>query len=119
MEPGHEGTPRRRTNRAARIGLGEPDSLGCEAVEVGSLDPRLTVAAQIAVTEIIGEDEDDTGWSRWIGSRGARGGEQDKQDHLAEWKSTHRWGLQWAGDPILPQWIDEVKGLLRLYLFRR
>lgn len=41
--------------------LGEADSLGSHAVEVGCFDDLLTVASEVTVAEIIGENIDDVG----------------------------------------------------------
>ena len=58
---GHEAAARRRADGAAGVGLGEAHALGRQAVEVGRLDALLAVAAEVAVAEVVGQDEDDVG----------------------------------------------------------
>ena len=57
----HEAASRWSTNRASRIEIREAHSLGRELVDVRRFDSLLAVATEIAVTQIVGEDEDDIG----------------------------------------------------------
>ena len=45
----------------AGVELGESRAGGSQLVEVRRLNPRMTVTAKVAVTEVIGENEDDVG----------------------------------------------------------
>src|SRR6266446_8562311 len=49
VQPGHEGGAGRGADRAARIALSEAHAFGGQAVNVGSFDPRLAVAAEVAI----------------------------------------------------------------------
>ncbi len=48
-----------RADRATAIEVREPHSFGRHAVKVRRLDLPLPVATQIAITEIVGEDQND------------------------------------------------------------
>ncbi len=72
MHPGHQAASRRSTDRAARVRLGETDSFRRHAIDVRSREFSLTVAAQIAITKVVGEDEDDV--RPFDGLRWANGG---------------------------------------------
>src|SRR4029450_8347917 len=51
-------TSRRRAEGRRRVGTREPDALPREPIEVGRLVIGATVAAQIAVAQIVREDEE-------------------------------------------------------------
>jgi len=57
---GQQCRARRRANRIGRRKIGEPHAGGGHAIEIGRRNLR-TVAAQIAVTQIVAKDEDDVG----------------------------------------------------------
>src|SRR5581483_11642410 len=61
VESRHQGAPRRGADGAAGVAGGELDPVGGELVEVRRLDLRLSVAAEVAVAEVVGEDEYDIG----------------------------------------------------------
>jgi hypothetical protein len=69
---GQERGARRRTDGVRGAEIGEAHALGGHAVEVGGADAR-AVAAEIAVAEIVAEDEDDVGGPRRGGAERARG----------------------------------------------
>ena len=58
--------------------LGKPGPLGREAVDVGREDLRLAVTTQVAVTKIVGKDEDDV--RPVVSSHRAPGEERQAQD---------------------------------------
>src|SRR4030095_10244397 len=60
-------------DRRVDIKLREADPLGCEAVDVGRLDARVAVAAQIAVAHVVDEDKEE------VGARLERRGEKQKR----------------------------------------
>lgn len=72
------------------MSIGELDSLASEAVDVGGFDFGSSVAAEVAVAEIVGENEDDVRLSgRLFLSREAKA-EREKQAGAGnEWKSFH------------------------------
>src|SRR5439155_15054795 len=66
VQPGHEGAPRRGADRAAGVALGKADALARQPVDVWRLDLRLPVAAEVAVPEVVGQDEDDVRFVRGV-----------------------------------------------------
>ncbi len=60
------------------MGVGEPHAFAGKSIDVGRFDLGLgVVAAQVAVAEVVGEDEEDVGFGRfvyglWIYCGGAR-----------------------------------------------
>ena len=66
--PGQEDAARGRADGVPRVVLREAHALGGEAVERGRADLLLSVAAELGVAEVVGEDEDD------VGPRGCGGG---------------------------------------------
>ena len=71
----HERGAGRRANGAAGIEIRETHPFGGEAVEIRRLDLRLAVAAEVAVAEVVGEDEHDArpAWRGRVGVRGVVG----------------------------------------------
>ena len=51
--------PRGRAHRRVRVELCQPDAFAREPIEIGCLDVRRAVAAQIAIPEVVGDDEHD------------------------------------------------------------
>ena len=106
----HERGARRRTRRVARIITREPDAVGGELVEVGRLEFRLAVTAQVAVTQAVALNEDDARparrgrmgvgeWKRIARARRqktkGRGGEQnDSKDDGSTFVSLQTWILE-------------------------
>ena len=77
----------RPVSSAARLGVQtagrdvevrEAHALGGHAVEVGRADARMAVAAQVAVAQIVGEDDDDVG--QLFGPHGAGDGDGERND---------------------------------------
>src|SRR5258708_38958798 len=54
---GHERAARGRAYRGSCVSLRKANSLTCQRVDVRSPDALLAVATQVAVTQIVGEDE--------------------------------------------------------------
>jgi hypothetical protein len=71
VHAGHQGGPGRRAYRTTRIMVGEEHAFLGEFVNIGRSDDFLTVAAQIAIPHVIGEDIYNIG-GRW-GRRGGTG----------------------------------------------
>src|SRR4051812_39257531 len=59
MQAGHEGAAARRADGGAGVSLREAHPLGGEAVNIRRADQFLSKAPDIAVPQIVGEDEDD------------------------------------------------------------
>ena len=59
VQPRHEHAPRRRADRRAGVELRESHPLGCHPVETGRLNSLLAVTTEIAITEVVGQHEDD------------------------------------------------------------
>ena len=59
VQAGHQGAPRRGADRAAGVALGKPPPFGCQAIEVGGLDALLPEAAEIAIAQVVGQNEHD------------------------------------------------------------
>ena len=62
---GQQGGPCGAAFRAVGIVLGEADTIPGEAVNVWGSGHGVTVAAEIPVAEVIGEDEDDVLGTKW------------------------------------------------------
>ncbi len=67
VQPGHQRAARWRTHRAAGVELSEPHAAGGQAIDVRRFDLLLAIAAQIAVAEIIGQEEHDVRMRRGAG----------------------------------------------------
>ena len=61
VKAGHEHAARRGADGRAGIGIGESHAVGGQAIEIRRFDLLLAVAAEVAVAEVIGQDEDDIG----------------------------------------------------------
>ena len=61
MKAGEEGGTARGADARAAVGLEVTRSFCCELVEAGSLDQFLAIASQIALGNVIAEDEDEFG----------------------------------------------------------
>ena len=70
----HQREPRRGAHGRASVMLREADALGSQAVEAGRLQALLAVAAEVAVAEVVGQDEDDVRFACGPGSGGRSGG---------------------------------------------
>jgi hypothetical protein len=69
MESRHKTGPRRGAYRRAGIELGETQALRGQGIDIGSADLLLAITTQVAIAEVIREDEND------IGTGGLNGGE--------------------------------------------
>ena len=75
---GHETGAGRRADGEGRVAVGELDAVGGEAVEVGGLNRRVGEAREVAVAEVVAEEDDDVGTrGRGGGAEGERGEQQD------------------------------------------
>ncbi len=63
VQAGHEDAAGRGADRGAGVALGEAAAFGGEFVYVRSLDMFLAVTAEIAVSEVIGHDENNVGFA--------------------------------------------------------
>ena len=57
--PGEQRVARRRAGRRAAVAVGEPQAFLREPVDVRRLDRGRAVAAEVAVAEVVGVDQDD------------------------------------------------------------
>lgn len=73
VEAGKEDGARGGADRSTRIEGGEAKALGCEAIEMRGVDEALTVAAEVTVAKVVGDDEDDVGSRSEVGVRWRRG----------------------------------------------
>jgi hypothetical protein len=73
---GEDGGTRRAADGAGGVGLREAHPLAREGVEVGCLDDRMAVAAEVAPAEVVGEEHEDV--------RRAGGGGVDATDEQSE-----------------------------------
>ena len=55
----HQRRPRRGAERRRAVELRQPRPFGRHAVEVRRFELRMAVAAEVAVAEVVGQDEDD------------------------------------------------------------
>jgi hypothetical protein len=67
--PGQQARPRRRADVARGVGTGEFHPLSRQAVEVGRLVERASVAAEVAPAHVVDEDDDEVE----VGLAGRRG----------------------------------------------
>ena len=76
----HDAVARRRAYRRSRVGIRESHAFAREVVEIRRRHLRLRiVAADIAVAEIVGENEDDIGTLRRTGGMAVKQQEQDEK----------------------------------------
>ena len=75
--------------------MGELDAVGGEAVEVGGLDGRVGEAREVAVAEVVAEEDDDVGTRG--GEGGRREGERREQQDGSELKESA--GLHGGSSP--------------------
>ena len=64
--------PRGRTDRTACVKLRQSHSFIRHSIQIRRLQDLLTETAQIPVTQIIGEDQDDVRWLRFDGGHGRK-----------------------------------------------
>lgn len=70
--PGHEDAARRGAQRAAGVSVGEAHAFPSQLVDIRSTDLVLSVAANVPVSQVVGQDEDNTGTRSCGGSRPGR-----------------------------------------------
>src|SRR5579885_1162422 len=58
---GQQGGPRRRANRLGDVKVREADALSGHAIEIGRGETFGTVAADVAITLVVGENDHDVG----------------------------------------------------------
>ncbi len=56
---GHKGVARRRADRRRRVRVGEPQPLRGKPIDVRRLDLRRAIAAEVAIADIVGQNEED------------------------------------------------------------
>jgi hypothetical protein len=59
MPAGHQGGSCRRTDTTGGVGVGEADTLLSQAVEIGRLPQRRSVATQVRPAQVVGNDQHD------------------------------------------------------------
>ena len=85
--PREQGVSRRRAGRRRGVRVGEPQALPRQPVDVRRADPRRPVAADVAVAQVVGIDEDDIrriGGSRRTSGQGRREREDGCQADAAQ-----------------------------------
>jgi hypothetical protein len=80
MFAGHEHAARRRADVVAGVVGGESLPGGGEAIDVRRAELLLAVAAQVAVAEVVGDDEDDIRWIFGAGFGDAKDQQSDPND---------------------------------------
>ena len=85
--PGQERGPRRRAVGRGGVALCELHAFGCQTVEVGRLDHGISEAGQIAIAEIIGEDEENVGGPSLLLPRGVRGALPGRRRFDGPWRT--------------------------------
>ena len=103
MFAGHEHAARRSADVVARVVLGEFQTLGGETIKVGRPDNLLAERADVAVAEIVGEDEDDV--RRATRSRvdrcregdDAEGEREKAEEGHGDWPNEGRSEAGWCG----------------------
>ena len=66
--PDQERGPRGRANRSVRIELCQPDAVAREPIEIRRPDVWRAVAAEVAISKIVGDDDDDVWTDRRSGT---------------------------------------------------
>ena|SRR5579871_6660101 len=69
VSAGDDSHPRRGTDGRGHIGACEADPVGAKAVDIGRLDGMVAIGGQVAVAQIVGDDQDDVWWWRWFLNR--------------------------------------------------
>src|SRR5262245_51300692 len=77
MAAGHQRRARGRTEWRGCVKLSESCALGGHAVDARGLELRMAVAAEVTVTEVVGEYDDDIGRAR-VGSAREGGAQGEK-----------------------------------------
>src|SRR5262245_37478236 len=97
MFASHEHAARRRAYGGTAVKVGEADTCFGELIDVGSFDDLLAVAAEFAVAEVVGHDEDDIRELGGLGERsiGCRIQKKDcnENEQLCEYTLLHYWRL--------------------------
>ena len=78
---GQQTYPRRRANRGGGIKVGETNPFLGHPVQVGSLDLRMPVAGQIAVTQVVAKNDHDVGPGLLLGMNLRAGKEEDERSN--------------------------------------
>ena len=77
------------------VGLGEPDALGGEAIDVRGGVVAAAVAGEVGVAEVVGHDEQEVGAGVWRGAGAEGGGEKlaarQLGIHLKRLAHVHSW----------------------------
>ena len=86
--PRHEPGPRRGAIRRRGVAARQPQSVARQPVQVGRLDPGMTVTSQIAVTQIIRQHDQEVGPRVLLRDRRFEGEERQKRDDRS---ARHGW----------------------------
>ena len=70
----HDAAARRGRERGGRIHVGKQNSLRSQGVDIGGFNLFLTIAAQIAITQVIEHQIDDVGFFRGFSASGSGAG---------------------------------------------
>src|SRR4030095_7666278 len=99
---------RRRTDRGGRVEAGETNALGSQAIEVRRANDRVPVTGQIAITEVVSQDDDHVRLARC--RRSPHCPQDEKRPESAEgtarvWNQwSHRSLASCAILPMIPPW---------------
>ncbi len=99
--PGHQAGSGRRAVGGRRIAVGETHAFGGQTIQVGRLDPRMAVAGQVAVAQVVGQGDDEvrapagTGDPR-LGPRRRLRPKPRRDPQYAEHDAPKRWLFRWA-----------------------
>jgi hypothetical protein len=90
----------RRADRRGRIRFDKPDTLPGDAVDVARPDPGGPVAAQIAISALVGQDENNVGAAvAKHGARDARSYPRQKLPPVPAWRQPLVQNYNVTGDP--------------------
>ena len=94
MQARHQYAARRRADRIATVMASQSDSVGRQLIDICRADLGGTIATQVTIPQIIGQDEDNVRWpirvgrEAWHGNPGKQGERQDIQKFLHQ---VHPW----------------------------
>src|SRR5262245_16952871 len=93
---GHEGAAAGSADGAAGVKLRELHPRGGQLVDVRRLDLVLAIAAEVAIAQIVGKDEDDVRLA-FLARRARRDGDEPASDHQRQEQTYHdQSSISWA-----------------------
>ncbi|OPZ04305.1 MAG: hypothetical protein BWZ10_03187 [candidate division BRC1 bacterium ADurb.BinA364] len=113
IAPRHQAGARRRADRMGGVAVGEAHAIGGQRVDVWRGDVLATLAAQVGVAQIVGENDDDVG----LGRPGCFGG-SGQTCQAQPGRRSRPGGLQEIA-AIQLRWHDPVLSGIRIFLKRK